>query len=955
MKIRKRTVRRWFALFLALTLCMGMPISVFADDILAVENESHADSADVQAENPGDFSNPDNGNKPGSSTGDDENQPSDPADEEDTDDGEDSSDEGDNEPDTGDFDENDGEPDTDNSDDDGNQTDTGNPDDNDGGTDTDNPDDNGDGKDSDEENENVYSVRFSVEGTGTVEITVNGEAVDISADITDLDRESEFTFGLIPGEDTEIQKVSVSGAEIEELESGYAVKNVTMDEVVVRVETAVEEPVADKIPEAVQAFLDAVAALPSADKVNAENAEEIGNQVKALLDMWEALDGSLSGREDVSAALEKVYEVYEAVLAAEEIEEGDFFLAQIPGFTPADRFYDKNGKEVAQLYVGTYPNNPVYKYNNPATAIEIKVGEKGYDQRLYTKSVTCHCGNVLVEVTPDWFAVDSDRKLTNSDKTIVKDLSWNLAGYEEKDSEDEGYGGYPALQLNVVGAKPGSTEIKFQAYENYYYYYTWQQCRRCGQRYSEISFKGKWIEDTDIVNVTVKADYELKYDTQGGSPVASTLASEAETTATLHVTKEIPILDGFNFMGWANEPDAETADYQSEEAVDLEWSEGYGSTGNPVSKTLYAVWEKDGDYKNTSYTVIREYYVDYVDEENPGEKAATVTGGKISGEVGEEIIGKTLADGNPEWNKYSIDGEEYEFTYKGSNPEKLILVKDETQNIITLRYVIMKVVTPGETPTPTPTATPTPTESPVPSTTPTPTEAPTPTEEPTPTEAPTPTDEPTPTEAPAPTDEPTPTEAPTTPPVTPTETPEPPTPTATPEVPAPPAPQEPEPPAELEEPEPPTPPTLPTRVIEVVPEVPEVVTPDGPDTLVVIPDEDVARAVVYERVVNPVTEETTYELNEEISVMEEVPEAVTIDSPDTVIILDEEVPQAYVKTQDPVTEDYVYIPEEDVPLASIGTPQTGDATGNHWMMLFMMSLGGMIFLLPDVIHRKKNR
>ena len=59
--------------------------------------------------------------------------------------------------------------------------------------------------------------------------------------------------------------------------------------------------------------------------------------------------------------------------------------------------------------------------------------------------------------------------------------------------------------------------------------------------------------------------------------------------------------------------------------------------------------------------------------------------------------------------------------------------------------------------------------------------------------------------------------------------------------------------------------------------------------------------------------------------------------------------------QDPVTEDYVYIPEEDVPLASIGTPQTGDATGNHWMMLFMMSLGGMIFLLPDVIHRKKNR
>ena len=571
-------------------------------------------------------------------------------------------------------------------------------------------------------------------------------------------------------------------------------------------------PDAAETPAEVQAFLDAVAALPSADKVNAENAEAIGNQVNALLDMWEALDESLSGREDVSAALEKVYAVYEAVLAAEEIEEAVHFLESIPGYTPADRFY-YNGKEVAQLYVGTYANNPVYSYTNPATAIVIKVGETGYDQRLYTKSATCYCGNVLVEETPD----------------------------------------------------------------------------------------------------------------------------------------------------------AETAEYQAGNPVDLEWREGLGSAENPVSKTLYAVWEKDDENQDTTYTVIREYYVDYVDEENPGEKVARVTSAKTSGIVGEEIDGAVLASNNPNWSKYTIDGETFDFTYKDSNPEKLVLVKDETENVITLKYVIKKEPEPIQTPTPAPTEEPTPTEAPTPTEEPTPTEAPTPTEEPTPTEAPTPSETPTPTEAPtpteepmptevpAPTEEPTPTEAPTTPPVTPTETPEPPTPTATPEVPTPPAPQEPEPPAEPEEPEPPTPPTPPTRVIEVVPEVPEVVTPDGPDTLVVIPDEDVARAVVYERVVNPVTEETTYELNEEIPVLEEVPETVTIDSPDTVIILDEEVPQAYVKTQDPVTDDFVYIPEEEVPLASIGTPQTGDATGNHWMMLFMMSLGGMIFLLPDVIHRKKNR
>ena len=48
-------------------------------------------------------------------------------------------------------------------------------------------------------------------------------------------------------------------------------------------------------------------------------------------------------------------------LRFEDVEEADPYLSQIPGFTPADRFYSK-GEEVAQLYIGTYPNNPVYKY-----------------------------------------------------------------------------------------------------------------------------------------------------------------------------------------------------------------------------------------------------------------------------------------------------------------------------------------------------------------------------------------------------------------------------------------------------------------------------------------------------------------------------------------------------------------------------------------------------------------
>ena len=56
-----------------------------------------------------------------------------------------------------------------------------------------------------------------------------------------------------------------------------------------------------------------------------------------------------------------------------------------------------------------------------------------------------------------------------------------------------------------------------------------------------------------------------------------------------------------------------------------------------------------------------------------------------------------------------------------------------------------------------------------------------------------------------------------------------------------------------------------------------------------------------------------------------------------------------MKVQDPKTQEYVYILEEDVPLASIGLPATGDSSRTVlWLILFMTSLGGMIYLLPGL-------
>ncbi|MCI8601421.1 MAG: InlB B-repeat-containing protein, partial [Oscillospiraceae bacterium] len=358
-----------------------------------------------------------------------------------------------------------------------------------------------------------------------------------------------------------------------------------------------EAPDAEEIPAEVEAFLNAVAKIPA--DITPDNAEEAAELVFGeVSEAYEALLGTeYEGRADVQEAAALYAAAIEAVDAALDME-STHYLASIPGFKPADRFYDNKGKEVAQLYVGTYPNNPVYSYGNPATSIEVKVGESGFEQYLYTKSAICHCGNVLVEVTPDWIAVDSNRKLTNSDSSIIKDLSWNLAGYIAEDESDEGYEGYPALRLNVVGAKPGNTQIKAQVYQNYYYYYTWQRCRRCGQMYSEISFKGKWIEDTQTLNVNVNADYVLNYNANGGSPTPSpTKQTVAKTSADLAVTTAVPDKAGFKFVGWAEnaQPAENDRIFKAGDKITLNWEEGKGSQENPVSKTLYAVWKEEGD------------------------------------------------------------------------------------------------------------------------------------------------------------------------------------------------------------------------------------------------------------------------------------------------------------------------------------------------------------------------
>ena len=82
------------------------------------------------------------------------------------------------------------------------------------------------------------------------------------------------------------------------------------------------------VPAEVQAFLDAVAALPGASEVTAYNAEAVGEQVNAVLDLYEGLiDLGLDEAVGVAEALETVYAVYTMVLATADIDDSNTFAA----------------------------------------------------------------------------------------------------------------------------------------------------------------------------------------------------------------------------------------------------------------------------------------------------------------------------------------------------------------------------------------------------------------------------------------------------------------------------------------------------------------------------------------------------------------------------------------------------------------------------------------------------
>lgn len=392
------------------------------------------------------------------------------------------------------------------------------------------------------------------------------------------------------------------------------------------------------IPDEVQAFLDAVAAIP---EITPENAEEVAEYVYGeVSECYEALLGTeYEEREDVQEAAEVYAAAVEAVDAVLDMESDDFaFGTQYQPFYNAE-IISENGK----AYDGAYRNQDT---------IITFVNEEWNFQRLpvntYYGSL---CKHAMFICAPKYYNRPSVKPYDNS---VVQNDGYTIGTWNDNGTMPQ-MNGSDCLQWNFTTLKPGKTTVTSNYYVRFDNYSTVSGgCPICGNPTRGFDNRGIYYHYEDYIPIEVYARYTLNYDTQDGSSVSATTKDAMATEATLNVTNAKPTRTGYKFLGWSEDPNATTAKYTGGEGITLNWTKEYGSKNNPVSMTLYAVWEED--VEDTTYTVI------YTD----GVKGETVFDDKVYEDL-------TIDDQIP---AFTGTLERNGYTFKGWAPEPKGTVKE---------------------------------------------------------------------------------------------------------------------------------------------------------------------------------------------------------------------------------------------------------------------------------------
>ncbi len=192
--------------------------------------------------------------------------------------------------------------------------------------------------------------------------------------------------------------------------------------------------------------------------------------------------------------------------------------------------------------------------------------------------------------------------------TYYIDISITDNGNRLKIGDCYGDGIYGVVEFTTI--KPGIGTVSFNYYCNYVVPSNQGYCQ-CG-RYLSFPQDYQWYRYNDLFNATIYAYYSLNYNAneENVTNMPSTTTNKfASTSANLSVTSVVPQKQGYTFLGWADTPDAEEAQYTSGDSIPLNWSDGLGSSKTPVSKELYAVWKPNATYVEDKDLIIRKEFV----------------------------------------------------------------------------------------------------------------------------------------------------------------------------------------------------------------------------------------------------------------------------------------------------------------------------------------------------------
>ncbi|MCI8853982.1 MAG: DUF11 domain-containing protein, partial [Lachnospiraceae bacterium] len=373
----------------------------------------------------------------------------------------------------------------------------------------------------------------------------------------------------------------------DETETSKDKTEISEDETVVPEE---EEVLDSKEPDGgVKKFLDLVAQIPA--EITQENLEEVAELLNGpIAEAYEALLGTEDEeREDVQAAVEVMAAAYSRVeeLAglADDSAASEFALGAAGALYP--QYQIRKGAQIIDVSGSAYKGA-----TNTHSAINAFVGQAWNFQRCPTNTYyTSGCNHLLYVTAPKYYNKPS---ASGFDSTIIQDKGYSIATWVSGSPMD----GSDCLQWDFVALKPGTTTVRSHYYVRYDNVIGTSsggyigRCPLCGRgNVYGVDNRGIYYEYNGYIPVNVYANYILEYNANAqnvtGMPGTQT-EKKASTVANMTVTITIPTRTGYKFLGWADSPDAKTAQYTAGSQITLNWV-----SGDTVKKTLYAVWTPD--------------------------------------------------------------------------------------------------------------------------------------------------------------------------------------------------------------------------------------------------------------------------------------------------------------------------------------------------------------------------